>query len=83
MSGNNEGILCSYTFQERKQFTDTCLKRPQIPGQGDLLELYSYRDWETWQGKHVGIKTTFINNQVLKYFNTDRDKNQLREEQLI
>lgn len=83
LSGHNEKILYSYIFEDRKQFADTCLKISQIPEQGDLLEFYAYGDWEAWQGKLVGIKTVFINDQVLKYFNTDRGKNQLREEQLI
>lgn len=83
LSGHHEEKLYSYIFEDRKQSADTCLKRSQIPGQGDLPEFYNYRDWEKWQGKLVGIKTIFINYQVLKYFNTDRDKNQLREEQSI
>lgn len=49
----------------------------------EVSQSFTLRDWETWQGKLIGIKTIFINDQVLKYFNTDRDKNQLREEQSI
>lgn len=53
------------------------------PWTRDLLKFYTYRDWETWQDKLVEIKTMFVNDQVLKCFNTDRGKDWLREEQLI
>lgn len=38
-----EEAVCSYKFEGRKQFADTCLKRSQIPGPGDVLEFYIYR----------------------------------------